>query len=87
MKRSKLTGEQIAFALRQTEVGAPIAEVCRTMGVLETTFYRWKQLYGDLGPSELRKMRELEEENHRRKSGWGRSSSRERSITAPISTG
>lgn len=63
MKKSKFTGEQIAFALRLAEVGTPVAEVCRKMGVSEATYYRWKQLYGGLGPSELRKMRQLEEEN------------------------
>ena len=66
MKKSKFTGEQIAFALRQAEVGTPVAEVCRKMGVSEATYYRWKQLYGGLGPSELRKMRQLEEENLKR---------------------
>jgi len=60
-------GEQIAFALRQAEVGTPVAEVCRKMGVSEATYYRWKQLYGGLDPSELRKMRQLEEENQKLK--------------------
>lgn len=67
LKKSKFTGEQIAFALRQAEVGTPVAEVCRKMGVSEATYYRWKQLYGGLGPSELRKMRQLEEENQKLK--------------------
>lgn len=65
MKKSKFTGEQIAFALRQAEVGTPVAEVCRKMGISEATCYRWKQLYGGLGPSELRKMRQFEEENQK----------------------
>ena len=67
MKKSKFTGEPIAFALRQAEVGTPVAEACRKMGVSEATYYRWKQLYGGLGPSELRKMRQLEEENQKLK--------------------
>lgn len=67
MKKSKFTGEQIAFALRQAEVGTPVAEVCRKIGISEATYYRWKQLYGGLGPSELRKMRQLEEENQKLK--------------------
>jgi hypothetical protein len=46
MKKSKFTGEQIAFALRQAEVGTPVTEVCRKMGISEATYYRWKQLYG-----------------------------------------
>jgi putative transposase len=65
MKGSKFTGEQIVFALQQAEIETPVAEVCRKMGVSETTYYRWKQLYGGLGPSELRKMRQLEDENQK----------------------
>ncbi len=41
MKKSRYTAEQIAFALRQAEGGAPVLEVCRKMGVAEQTFYRW----------------------------------------------
>jgi putative transposase len=48
-------------------VGTPVAEVCRKMGISEPTYYRWKQLYGGLGPSELRKVRQLEEENQKLK--------------------
>ena len=47
----------------QAELGTPVAEVCRKMGVSEATFFRWEQRYGGLGPSELRKLRQLEEEN------------------------
>ncbi len=63
MKKSKFTEEQIAFALRQGELGTPVAEVCRKMGIAEATYFRWKQKYGGLGPSELRRLRQLEEEN------------------------
>ncbi len=63
MKKSKFAEEQIAFALRQGELGTPVAEVCRKMGVCEATYFRWKHKYGGLGPSELRKLRQLEEEN------------------------
>ncbi len=55
MRKSKFTDEQIAFALRQGELGIPVAEVCRKMGVSEATYFRWKQKFGGLGPSELRK--------------------------------
>ncbi len=63
MRKSRYTEEQVAFALEQAELGTPVAEVCRKMGVSEATFFRWKQKYGGLGPSELRKLRQLEEEN------------------------
>lgn len=63
MKKSRYTEEQVAFALKQAELGTSVAEVCRKMGVSEATFFRWKQKYGGLGPSELRRLRQLEEEN------------------------
>jgi len=65
MKRSKFTEQQIAFALQQAESGTQVVEVCRKMGISEATFYRWKQLYGGLMPSEVKKLRQLEEENAR----------------------
>ncbi len=63
MKKSKYTEEQIAFALKQAETGTPIAEVIRKLGISEQTFYNWKKKYGGLGPSELRRLKQLEEEN------------------------
>ena len=67
MKTSKFTEEQIAFALKQAELGTPVKEVIRKMGITEQTYYRWKKKYGGLGTSELRKLRQLEEENRRLK--------------------
>jgi putative transposase len=67
MKTSKFTEEQIAFALRQTETGTRVSEVCRKMGISEMTFYRWKRKYGGLGVSELRRLKQLEEENRQLK--------------------
>ena len=63
MKKSRLTEEQIAFALKQAETGTRIDEICRKMGISDATFYKWLQKYGGLGPSELRKLKQLEEEN------------------------
>ena len=51
MKRSKYTEQQIAFALKQAELGTPVEEVCRKMGISEATFYNWKKKYGGLGSS------------------------------------
>jgi putative transposase len=67
MKKSKFTEEQIVFALKQAEGGTPISEITRRLGVTEATFYRWKQKYGGLLPSEVKKMKQLEEENVRLK--------------------
>lgn len=59
--------EQIAFALKQAETGTPVAEVIRRMGISEQTFYRWKKVYGGLGVGELRRVKQLEEENRKLK--------------------
>jgi putative transposase len=67
MKKTRYTDQQIAFALRQAETGTPVREVIRKMGISEQTFYRWKKLYGGLGPSEVRRLKQLEEENRRLK--------------------
>ena len=63
MKRSRFTEQQIAFALKQQEVGTPVDEICRKMGISDATFYKWKKKYSGLGPSELRRPKQLEEEN------------------------
>ncbi len=67
MKKSKFTEEQIAFALRQAEAGLAVEDICRKLGVSQATFFRWKQRYGDLGVGELRRLRQLEEENKKLK--------------------
>lgn len=63
MKTTKYTEEQITFVLKQVELGALVLDVCRKMGITEQTFYRWKKKYGGLMPSDMRKLRQLEEEN------------------------
>jgi putative transposase len=65
--KKRFTEEQIAFALRQAETGTSAAEVCRKMGISEATFYNWKKRYGGLGVSELRRLKQLEEENRKLK--------------------
>ena len=67
MKKSKFTEAQITFALRQAEQGTRVVEVCRKMGVSQATFYNWKKKYGDMGVPELRRLRQLEEENRQLK--------------------
>jgi len=63
MKKTRYTEEQIAYALRQAELGTPVAEVVRKMGVSEQTFYRWKKQYAGMGVGEIRRLKQLEEEN------------------------
>ena len=63
MKRKQFTEEQIAFALRQHESGTAVPEITRKMGISEQTFYRWKSKYGGMLPSDMKRLRQLEEEN------------------------
>ncbi len=65
MKKSRFSDQQIAFALQQAETGTSVADVCRKLGISEATFYRWKERYGGLMPSEVRKLKHFEEENAR----------------------
>ena len=67
MKKSKFTEQQIVFALKQAETGVPVQEVCRKMGISEPTFYSWKRKFSGLGTAELRRLRQLEDENARLK--------------------
>lgn len=63
MKRSRFTDQQIAFALKQQELGVAVEEICRKLGISDATFYNWKKKYSGPGPSELRRLKQLEEEN------------------------
>lgn len=67
MKRSRFTEEQIVFALKQAELGTYVPDVCRKFGLSDATFYAWRKNYGGISPSELKHMRQLEEENLRQK--------------------
>lgn len=67
MKKSKFTEEQIAFALKQAESGTTVEEICRKMGISQATFYAWRKKLGGSGVSELRRLRQLEEENRKLK--------------------
>jgi putative transposase len=65
--KKKFTEAQIVFALRQAEGGTPVAEIIRKMEISEVTFYRWKKKYAGMGVAELRRMRQLDDENRRLK--------------------
>lgn len=67
MKASKFTDAQKAFIIKQGEDGSPVAEVCRKAGISQATYLNWKKKYAGLMPSEMKRLRELEEENARLK--------------------
>tara|TARA_R110001606_G_scaffold79257_1_gene183097 strand:+ start:11727 stop:12221 length:495 start_codon:yes stop_codon:yes gene_type:complete len=67
MKASKFTDAQKAFIIRQGEDGIPVAEICRKAGISQATYFNWKKKYAGLMPSEMKRLRELEEENSRLK--------------------
>jgi putative transposase len=67
MKASKFSEAQIAFVLKQADEGTAVAEVCRKAGVSQATFYNWRKKYAGLLPSEMKRLRQLEDENNRLK--------------------
>lgn len=67
MKKSRFTEEQIAYALKQAKLGMAVGEICRKLGIAEATFYVWRKKDDGLGPSELKRLRLLEEENRKLK--------------------
>ena len=67
MKKSRFGEEHIAFALRQSESGTAVEEVCRKPGVTQATFYRWKRKFAGMGVSEVRRLKQLEDENRKLK--------------------
>jgi putative transposase len=67
MKKSKFNESQIVSMLKQHEQGIPTAEICRQNGISSATFYIWKSKYGGMQVSELKRIRELEEENRKLK--------------------
>lgn len=67
MKKSRFSIEQIVVALRQVEMGMPVADLLRQLGISEQTFYRWKKAYGGLQPDQARELKQLQEENARLK--------------------
>jgi len=67
MKASRITDAQKAFIIRQGEDGAPVAEVCRKAGISQATYFNWKKRYAGLMPSEMKRLKQLEDENGRLK--------------------
>jgi putative transposase len=67
MKRSKFSDEQILAIVKEGEAGRRVADLCRTHGITEQTYYRWKSKYGGLELSEMQRLKQLEDENRRLK--------------------
>ena len=67
MKKKRFSVEQIVGVLKQAEVGVPIGELVRQVGISEQTFYRWKKRYAKLEIDQVRQLKQLQEENQRLK--------------------
>ncbi len=67
MKASKFTDAQKAFIIKCGEEGVPVAELCREAGISQATYFNWKKKYAGMMPGEMRRLRELEQENARLK--------------------
>jgi putative transposase len=67
MKTSRFTEQQIALILKQVDDGLGVDEVCRRAGVSQQTYYQWRKKYGELMPSEVKRLKQLEEANRRLK--------------------
>lgn len=63
MKASKFMDAQKAFILKQGDEGMPVAEICRKAGISQATYFNWKKKYEGLTPPEMRRLKQLEEEN------------------------
>jgi|TARA_R110002020_G_scaffold347867_1_gene561507 putative transposase len=67
MKASKFTDAQKAFIIKQGDEGTPVAEICRKAGISQATYFNWKKKYAGMLPTDMKKLRELEDENRRLK--------------------
>jgi putative transposase len=67
MKQGRFSEEQVVAILKQAEAGTKVAELCRRHGISDATFYNWRNKFGGLEISELRRLRQLEDENRRLK--------------------
>ena len=67
MKKKRFSIEQIVAVLKQAELGMPVADLIRQVGISEQTFYRWKKQYAGMQSDQVRELKQLQEENGRLK--------------------
>jgi putative transposase len=67
MKASKFSDAQKAFIIKQGDEGTPVAEICRKAGISRATYFNWKKKYAGLLPTEMKRLKQLEDENSRLK--------------------
>jgi len=84
MKKGRFTEHQIVTALKQQEVGIPVKDISRELGISEATFYNWKARYGGMEASDVSRMKELEKENAELKKMFAEMSLENRAMKALI---
>ena len=67
MRKSRFSETQIIDAIKRAEGGVPVKDLCRELGISDATFYKWRSKYGGMDASDLKRLRELEDENRRLK--------------------
>jgi putative transposase len=67
MKKIKYTEEQIVGIMKEVEAGITVSEICRKYGISDATYYNWKAKYGGMAASDIKRLRQLEDENRRLK--------------------
>ena len=85
MKRSRFSEHQIVRILKEVESGRTIKEVCRENGISDATYYNWKAKYGGMEASDIKRLKELEEENRKLKQMYADISLENRALKDVIS--
>ncbi|KZN47870.1 transposase [Pseudoalteromonas luteoviolacea CPMOR-2] len=67
MRKSKFTETQIVSMIKEAESGVPVPEVCRKYGIGQSSFYKWRSKYGGMEAADVKRLKELEEENRKLK--------------------